>query len=736
MSYGFGLERIGLLALRWPKAATAFILLLIIVALSTLSGLKFEQDINRVFLSQSDNSKNYRDFLERTGGPRKEIIIFAENAEPFSTDDYTRLRELALDLEFVDGVESVVSPFVLRFPKNDPDHPSQAVISLDTKALEIGQRLDRFKKRYKLPRSLISDDKQAALFGISILPETSPDQITKMIADVSALTKAATSWKLNFTVTGEPVIGQEIVTALQADLVKLNLLGALMVLGATFAIFRSPTLTAIAIGPALLGVLTCLSIFSLLNYPITVLSNVLPILVLGLGIASCLHLVSHWRNAVGSHEEKIEDTMKAIGPGCALASVTTMISFMAISITGNIQMFEFAVAGALSIAASFVVVIISFVLSIHFFGRRGSYAGQGDSRWTTFEKFETAFLQHANKIVAGACALLVLVVLGFANAQPWFSYEDNLPSHSALALTSDKLIERFGGFYRLTIELDTKSEGGFASSSNWQKLKNVQKELINVAPDNTILSIADIATVLGNPDRLPNKDELVNLPPDLVHNLISTDRKTARIVVFMTEPMRNDTTLAAFDIIEKTALAAGAQRVVGLPMIMRYESISIVEQLRLGLLFACIASVLIIALAFRSLKLIPILIVPNVLPMLTAGAAVHIFNDGYLVAATVLALTIAFAIAVDDTIHFTLQYKHLQNKGLSLDKALSGALYKSGRPMVLTTILLSIGMFVTLFSAFEPVQVFGKVLIVTFVTALLADLLLLPALLKLNWFKI
>lgn len=243
-------------------------------------------------------------------------------------------------------------------------------------------------------------------------------------------------------------------------------------------------------------------------------------------------------------------------------------------------------------------------------------------------------------------------------------------------------------------------------------------------------------SLLGNARRLPTLDEIADIPKDLADGLLTVDRTKARLFAFVTEPMRDQMSLDDFEVIEKTALGLGVQRIYGLPVVMRYESVAIVNQLRWGLLIACIASVFIIATAFRRLSFLPLLLIPNVLPLLVAGASVHILNGGALTPAAVLALTIAFGIAVDDTIHFVLRFKQHRDSGSSMDQAPSGALHQSGRPIVVTTLLLCAGMLVTVTSVFEPVRLFGQLLMITFVTALIADLLLLPALLKQNWFKL
>ena len=100
-----------------------------------------------------------------------------------------------------------------------------------------------------------------------------------------------------------------------------------------------------------------------------------------------------------------------------------------------------------------------------------------------------------------------------------------------------------------------------------------------------------------------------------------------------------------------------------------------------------------------------------------------------------VALTIAFGIAIDDCIHFINRYRLERLNGHPVDEAIQFAIDRTGRVMIATTLLISGGLLVTLLSPFIMVRLFGIMLILTFVTALLADLLLLPVLMRLKWVR-
>jgi predicted RND superfamily exporter protein len=162
---------------------------------------------------------------------------------------------------------------------------------------------------------------------------------------------------------------------------------------------------------------------------------------------------------------------------------------------------------------------------------------------------------------------------------------------------------------------------------------------------------------------------------------------------------------------------------------MRLEAVALIRQLSYGLLAAAVGATVLVALAFRSLRLVPLLIIPNVLPLMLTGASLHVWAQGQLTPTAVLALTIAFGIAIDDTVHFLSRFRTLRGEGQIPRRAVLAAAGSTGQAMVLTTLLLTFGLCVTLASDFSPIRVFGGMMIVTLWAALLTDLLLLPALL-------
>jgi predicted RND superfamily exporter protein len=432
-----------------------------------------------------------------------------------------------------------------------------------------------------------------------------------------------------------------------------------------------------------------------------------------LGVVDGVHLTGHLR----TDQNDVAQTVTQIGPACALTALTTAAAFASIMFTGNAQLFEFAVLGALGSILAFAVTITLFALLARVIPVSRVPSPQLASG---FAQLLCGWGVRFPKRVILICAvLLALAILGYSQAKPWFPMSQNLPGGSATVAANDAIAADFGGVFRMIVEVD----------ADWAKTKALAAALAGIAGEGAVLSEVNIARWFGTPDQRPSSQQLGIFPSALTAQL-RREPSVQRFFVVMPEPMRDAAALARFDALYTVAQRAGADRILGLPTVMRLEAVDLISQLSRGLVIAALGATLLVALALRSLRLFPVLLAPNVLPLILTGASLHLWTRGELTPTAVLALTIAFGIAIDDTVHFLSRYIDARKQGQTAPQSVKSATRSAGHVMVLTTVLLSIGLCVTFISDFAPIRLFGVMLIVTLWAALLIDLVLLPALLS------
>ncbi len=640
--------------------------------------------------------------------PLSTVLIHIASPQAFSAAEMSALRDLSLDLEFLDGVTAVASPFVLRWPPTQ-NAPSGVPVFAQDIGGDYAQDLALFNDLDTGLPDFMNADLTAMLFSVSVATDQSAVKDT--VAAMTAELDRALPSGLTARITGEDVISAEIVTGLKDDLIALNLWGALVITLAAFVLLRDLRMALLAVVPALLGAAGVLALSVWLGYPVTVLSNVIPILLLVLGVADGVHLAGHIKD-----KGDLRGAIKGVGPACALTALTTALAFASIMLTGNDQLFEFAVLGALGTMLCFVIVMVAFALLGRVLPVSDRAVPEGSRKFAGM--LTRAGGASPRLTVAISLVMLALATFGFSQTKAWFPLYQNLPDQSATLDVNDAIANDFGGVFQMIVETD----------GDWPGTVAVAEAMEGAPGPHQVLSEVNLARWLGHPDKPPTPAERDILPQALASQLYDAEGRS-RIFVSVPEPMRSDATLVAFDALYATAQAAGAENIIGLPTIMRHEAVRLIDQLSVGLIAAAIGATLLVALAFRSLRLVPVLIIPNLLPLMLTGASLHIWAAGELSPTAVLALTIAFGIAIDDTVHFLSRFAAARAEGIPPRKAVQSAAHSAGQVMVLTTLLLVAGLCVTLLSDFTPIRLFGGMMIVTLCTALLIDLLLLPALL-------
>ena len=148
-----------------------------------------------------------------------------------------------------------------------------------------------------------------------------------------------------------------------------------------------------------------------------------------------------------------------------------------------------------------------------------------------------------------------------------------------------------------------------------------------------------------------------------------------------------------------------------------------------GLIFAFVTIMAMMMIMFRSWKIGALSMVPNILPLLALGGYLGFFWD-HVDSDTIVIAMIAVGIGVDDTIHFLSRLRFESARTSDPNLALKHSFHFSGRAMVVTTLILALGFMPLGLSSYFTVRIFGTLLPFTLVVAVLADILLVPALVK------
>lgn len=717
------------LCLKAPRRAAAVIAVVLLAIGAFGHSLRFDDNVARAFASQSPISRAYADFLDALGSSSQFIVVLAEAIREPDSAALAALRDLALEFELDDAAELVLSPFSVRFPRDGGPFAGETIVPADPQPDAIRQRLEAYEARGFPVNAMIAPDLRSAVLAVVMKDGDGKAGYAAQIARVRAVMAEIEVPAYTLTITGEAAISREIAASLSRDLIVLNSLGALLGVVAAWLIFRSPGAMVCVVAPAIAGTIAALGAFIVTGLPVTVISNVILILVLVLGLADGSHLTAQLLalDRQKPLRARIVATIDAVGPACALAALTTAIALAAIAFNDNEPMREFGIVGALAVPVAYCIVIATFVLCALVLDPHG----KGRLAIPPFPRTVSVHvLRHARAVILAGLAVGAVAMAGFATTQPWFSVYDHIPENSKVRRAGIQAGQGFGGFFRFWAEFDTNGDMATDTPQGWSRLKAVTAAVAEAQPGSTVLSATTVAALAGTYDTMPGPEQLRDLPPVLTGAFLDPGADHVRLMAMVPDPMADTAALQRYDAMEKVVRDAGATRVAGLAALARHEPLALIGQLSVGLFAACLICSVVVAAYFRNAMLTWALILPNVLPLAITAAALHVIAGGHMSPTALLALTVAFGVAVDDSIHYITRYERGRAAGQDIDEALLEASGRTGQVMIITTVVISAGLLATFLSDFTMVRQFGLMLILTFASALVADLLLLPALLK------
>lgn len=727
----------GLLAARRPFLAMTVLLFLAIACGAAIPMLRYDDYVQRGFDSDSVHTQNLLALSQSLGGRPTDIPVLVEFDDGLTDPALDALRQSVVEIQLLDGVSSVQSLFTAFLPVTRDEGVAKPVVPDDANAEVAKGRIADFAEKYPNLPNLLGKDGHSALLVVTLERGTNLGALQNIQDGMAEIIKREFVPGMYAGIAGEDVISLEIVNSLRREVLVLNAIGAVLAFVVAFLIFSNWRTTLIVFLPASLSAQTALLLFLLLGYPVTVLNVVVPILVLVIALADSVHLAMHHLRTVKhvGHSNVIDDTIRAIGPANAVTSLTTAICFAAVAVTGFPQLDEIAILGLLSVLAAYGVVLAGYTVLARFLPAHADTRQVPAVVAGIAGKTATIALSRPYQVLLVATAVLLLGALASWNIRPWFTLAGNLPAYSQVLETHETIQQQHGGYLRLWIETDLAlplvPQDRQSSLEDWQRIVTVSEAVERAAPGYAVVSLPTIFGASGVVEELPENRLWNDLPQTLRTDLLSDDGMVARAIVFVPEPMRDEKALATQDRIESAALEAGANRVTGFSQILRHDSIRVIEELFKGTLLALLLASLAIALFFRWPASTLLLLLPNLLPLLTAVVGIFLFNNGKIGSSAVLALTVGFGIAVDDSIHLTNAYLRALRQDAAENNAIAIALRNTAPAMIATTVLIGAGLAASLFSGFATVVMFGSVMIATLFAALLADLFVLPAILKL-----
>ena len=715
-----------------------------------------------------DNIANveYNAFLDKFGEEGNLIVIGVKDSTFFTPKAYAAWSKLMNTIKQNQEVDLVVSLNDLKkLQKNEALETFELVPFVDESKALNPKYLQTIKKELfnDLPfyEGLLfnkrSGSVRSAIYMDKKIVNTKARKTFVLEKLIPAITTFEKETKIDLRVSGMPyirtlnakTITDEISIFIGASLLITSLL--------FFFFFRSFKATLISIVIVIIGVMWSFGFLGLFNYEITILTALVPSLIIVIGIPNCIFLTNKYHQEFKVHRNKAKALQRVttkIGMATLMTNLTTAIGFATFVASNNNLLLEFGVVTSINIMALFFLSLVLIPIFHSYLNppkdRHLKHLDRG-----SVKKFMDWILKTIKtnrfSIYAASVALLVFSIIGIYEMRISGSLIEDMPKKEAFFQDIVFFEKEFDGVMPLEIMIDTKRKKGVMKLSTLKRMEELETAIEEIPELSKPISIVNLvkyskqAYYNGNPDyyELPTSQEqafilsyaknaTANSKENLMKSYVDSTGQYARITTFMRDESGDQIAKIEEEIRKKADKLFPKERynviITGKALVFQKGTGYLLDNLLSSLIFAFFLTALLIGFMFRSFKMILVSIIPNLLPLfLTAGLMG--FLDIPLKPSTILVFGIAFGLSVDDTLRFLSQYREeLKKNNWKIKKSVYATFNESGLSMFYTSIVLFFGFSVFMLSSFGGTIALGGLISLTLLFGMLSNLMLLPAL--------
>ncbi|MGB4844633.1 MAG: MMPL family transporter [Ferruginibacter sp.] len=754
-------------------------LLLLLLAVTVLMGfyaskVKLSYEFSKAIPVDNPKYKEYVAFKEKFGDDGNLLVVGIKTDSLFKLKIFKAYKELHQQLKKINYVEDVLSvPSAVNLIK---DSASQKLVaqkifpdSIQTQA-ELDSAVSKF---YNLPfyRSLLYNPVlKAYLIAVRINKDVlNSAGRTKVINDISDAAKLfEEKTKISVHLSGLPLIRTVVADRIQNEM-KYFLFGSLLLSTLILLLFfRSISTTLLSLLVVVLGVIWSVGVLYLCGYQITLLTALIPCLVVVIGIPNCIYFINKYHSSYIEHGDKqksLVDMVSKMGVVTLFCNLTAAIGFAVFALTKSAILQEFGVVAGISIMVIFVISFILLPAALSYLpAPRPAQTKYLNNRFIInfLLRIERWVLHNKKTVYAVTAAVLIFSTVGIFKLKSVSFIVDDLPKTDKV-YTDLKFFEKnFNGVMPLEIVVDTKKRYGLAGMralTVYEKVDELSKYITAQKEMNRPLSVAEglkfakqaffegdsVNYLLPNSfdgafvgEYLrPNKDEAGNKNnlAKMLTSFIDTSRQMTRISINMAD-VGTEKLPVLLSGIEKKAneifdTATYNIQLTGTSITFLEGSRFIVNGLEDSIFWAFLLIAICMLYLFKSVRILLCSLIPNVIPLvITAGIMGWLGVP--LKPSTVLVFSVALGIAVDITIRFLVNYKQelpLYNNNIL--ETVSVTIKNTGLSIVYTALVLIAGFVIFCGSSFGGTKALGWLTSATLLVSTLTNLVLLPILLLL-----
>ena len=746
-----------------------YLILILIAIITTLlvfqmKNMRFSYTEANLLPENHEVNIQYNKFLEIFGEEGNLILLAVKDSSVFTIDKFNAWNSLAKSFDSLPEVEFTLSIADVKKLKKDTKNRKFVLESIYEKKITSQEKVNSIKKELfeKLPfyDNLLYNKKtgtiQTAIYidkEIVNTPVRKAFVFDKLIPIIDRFEKEN---NLDVRVSGMPYIrtinAQNII-----DEIQLFVLGALFITGIIFFFFfRSYRATFITLLVVTIGVTWAFGFIGLFGYEITVLTALIPPLIIVIGVPNAVFLINKYQQEIKSHGQQakaLQRVISKIGNATLMTNITTASGFATFVFVKSQLLREFGILASINILSIFVLALLIIPIIYSFMEPpKKKHLNHLERRWmeNVVDWMEKMVREQRIAVYITTVIIIILGIIGLYQIRVSGSLIEDMPKTKAFFKDIKFFENEFGGIMPLEILVDTKKEKGVMKLSTLKRMDKINEVIESFPELSKPVSIVNLvkyskqAYYKGKPKyyQLPTSQEQNYIfeytknsdgNSDMLNNFVDSTGQFARITTFMkdigTDKM-NVIQERLRQIVEKEFPAERYNvSFTGKALVFLKGTNYLIGNLVFSLSLAILLIALFMAWMFRSFRMILISIIPNMLPLLITAGLMGFFGIP-IKPSTILVFSIAFGISVDDTIHFLAKYRQeLIANNWKIRKSVYAALRETGVSMFYTSIVLFFGFLVFTVSSFGGTIALGGLVSITLLLAMVSNLLLLPSLL-------
>ena len=706
----------------------------------------------------------YNEFLELFGEEGNVLVLAVQNPELFSKGRLEAWNQLSKELGSFEEIDFTISIENLNVLSKNKQMKKLELVPFINQKPETEEDFSQLKQQLfkELPffeNLLFNKETQTVRTAVYMKTEIVNSAARKNFiynTFIPLIKKFEEDNQLDVRVSGMPYIrtlnAQNIV-----DEIGIFVLGAMVVTSLIFFLFfRSLRATFISMIIVLIGVAWSLGTLGWMGYEITVLTALIPPLIIVIGIPNCIFLINKYQQEVSKHGNQVKSLQQVIvkiGNATLMTNLTTASGFATFILTDSKLLKEFGIIASINVIGIFILSLLLIPI-IYSFLPLPNKKHLNHLKNKTIDRLVGWMEKNVRKRRINtyiiSLVLLVASIIGIYQIRVSGSILEDMPQKKEFFKDIMFFDNEFNGIVPLEILIDTKRKDGVLKLATLKRMDALGKSIESIPELSPPLSVVNAmkyakqAYYNGNPNyyKLPTAQEnnfilsyldTKNSNQNLMKNYVDSTGQYARLTTYMkdirTERMEEIKSDLEKEIKKIFPEDRYSVQLTGKSLIFLKGTKYLVKNLVLSLSIAIFLIALFMAYLFRSYKMILISLIPNLLPLIVTAGMMG-FLGIPIKPSTILVFSIAFGISVDDTIHFLAKYRQeLIDSKWKIQRSVYAALKETGVSMFYTSIVLFFGFSVFMISEFGGTVALGGLVSATLLFAMLANLVLLPSLL-------